>query len=122
MLVSEGIAIRVQIVHLSQSNARRVVYTPHDRRVIACWQFCDDCRFPSVARSVAAVPDIAYLVAGDDSADDRVPPVIIRGNQSSSAVVQFQRRISQNIGNAILTEFRANGANNDSFWFGALQQ
>ena len=44
-----------------------------------------------------------------------VLPVIIRGNQSSRPIVQLQCRISQYIGNAILSELGANGANNHSF-------
>ena len=48
------------------------------------------------------------------------PPVIVRGNQSSSAIVQLQCRISQCIGNAILGKLRTNGANNYSLWFGPL--
>ena len=67
------------------------------------------------ARSVAAVLNITDLVAGDDPADDRSLPVIIRGNQSSRAVMQLQGRISQCIGNAILGKLRANGANNYPF-------
>ena len=47
-------------------------------------------------------------------------PVIIRGNQSSRAVVQFQCRISQCIGNAILSKLRANGAHNHPLWFSPL--
>ena len=46
-----------------------------------------------------AVLDRADLVASDNPADYRSLPVIIRGNQSSGAVVQFQCRISQCIGN-----------------------
>ena len=66
--------------------------------------------------------DIADLVAGDNPADDRMLPVIIRGNQSSRAVVQFQCRISQCIGNTILSELRANGAHNHSLWLQSLEQ
>ena len=47
-------------------------------------------------------------------------PVIIRGNQSSSAVVQLQCRISQCIGNTVLSELRTNGANNYPLWFSPL--
>ena len=49
-----------------------------------------------------------------------VPPVIIRGNQSSRAIVQLQCRISQALGTPYLGELRANGANNYSLWFGPL--
>ena len=43
-------------------------------------------------------------------------PVIIRGNQSPSAVMQFQRRIGQWIGNTVLSELRTNRTHNDSLW------
>ena len=69
---------------------------------------------------MAAGLDVADLVAGDNPADDRRRPVIIRGNQRSRAVMQFQCRISQCIGNTILSELRANGANNYPLWFGPL--
>jgi hypothetical protein len=60
------------------------------------------------------------LIAGDNPADYRMPPVIIGGNQSSGAIMQLQRGISEHVGNAILSQFRANGANNYSLWFGAV--
>src|SRR5437763_1495854 len=69
---------------------------------------------------MAAVYYILDLIAGDDPADDCVLPVIIRGNQSSRAVIQFQCRISQYIRNTILRELRANRANNYFLWFGPL--
>ena len=62
----------------------------------------------------------ADLIAGYDSADYRMLPVIIRSNQSSSAVMQFQRRISQCIGNTIVAELRANGAQNYPLWLTPL--
>ena len=73
----------MQIVYFYQSDAGGIVHTTHDRGVVTCGQIRDDCRLPSVARSVAAVPDIAPLIACDNPADDRCLPVIIRGNQSS---------------------------------------
>ena len=71
---------------------------------------------------MAAVLDVADLIAGDNPADYRSLPVIIRGNQSSCAVVQFQCRISQCIGNIIwrCTELRTNGTNNHPLWSGPL--
>src|SRR6476660_586205 len=98
-----------------------VLFTPRIiARVIACRQFCYNCRFPPVSWSVAAIPDIAYLVAGDDPAYDRMQPAIVRANQCSSAIVQFQRWIGQKIGHPVLTELRANRADNDSLRFSAL--
>src|SRR4029078_6142854 len=69
---------------------------------------------------MAAVPDIASLIAGDNPADYRLLPVIIRGNQSSAAIVQLQGGIAQCIGNAILSELGTYGANNHPLWFGPL--
>src|SRR5436190_2107513 len=113
-------ASRSQIVHFHESNPGGVVHATRDRRVVARWQVCDNRRFPSVTRCVTAVLDFLHLVMGDNPADDGSLPVIIRGNQSASAIVQFQDRISQWIGNAILTELRANGADNHSLGLSAL--
>ena len=57
------------------------------------------------------------LVSGDNPTDDRRHPVVIRGNQRSSAVIQLQCRISQCIGNAILSKLWANRPNNDPLWW-----
>src|SRR5438094_538028 len=94
---------RSQIVHFHKSNSRGAVYTTHDCSVVARWQVCDDRRFPSVTRCVTAVLNFLHLIVGDDPADDGSLPVIIRGNQSASAIVQFQCGILQWIGNAVLT-------------------
>ena len=76
-----------------------------------------------VSRSVPAVLDVANLVAGDNSADDRSLPVIVRGNQSPSAIVQFQCRIGQCIGNAILSQSSGPIARTITvFWFESLEQ
>src|SRR5207249_1846774 len=77
-------------------------------------------RFPSVTRSIAAVLDFLHLIVGDNPADDGSLPVIIGGNQSSIAIVQFQCGISQWIGNAILTELRTNGPNYHPLWCSPL--
>ena len=98
--------ILLQIVHFYQSDSSGVDYTANDRRVVACWQICDDCRFPSVAC--------------DNPADDRSLPVIIRGYQNPCAIVQFQRRISQYVRHSKLSELRANGTNNDHLWLHPL--
>src|SRR5206468_7935482 len=55
-----------------------------------------------------------------NSPDDRMLPVIIRGNQSLGAVVQFQCRILHWIGDAVLAKLRANGAYDDSLCSRAL--
>ena len=72
----------------------------------------NDRRFPSVSRCVAAVYDLLNLVSGDDPADYRMRPVVIRGNQSSDAIVQLQGRIKQWVGNPILSELRTYRSNN----------
>src|SRR6266496_3990262 len=110
----------MQIVHFHESNSRGAVYTAHDSRVVARWQICNNRRFPSVSRRVTAVLDFLHLVMGDNPADDSSLPVIVSANQSASAIVQFQCWILQWIGNPKLTELRANGADNHSFWGRAL--
>src|SRR2546423_1470111 len=55
----------------------------------------------------------AHHRSGENTpADDRSLPVIIRGNQRSGAIVLFQWGTSHWIRDAILTDLRANGANN----------
>src|SRR4029453_13362254 len=98
-----------------------MLFTPRtDRRVVARWQIRDDSRLKGVARSVAAGLNFVDLITGDNPTDDRAYPGVIRGNQSSRAVVQFQGRVSQCLGNAILRELRAYGANNYPLWLGPL--
>ena len=72
------------------------------------------------ARSVAAVLNVLDLVLGDDAADYRLLPVVVRGNQTPVAIVQFQCRISQEIRNAILAELRANGTYDHVLWLSSL--
>src|SRR5258708_23840951 len=57
---------------------------------------------------MAAVLNIADLIAGDNPADYRRLPVIIASNQCSAPVVQFQCGISQNIGDPKRSKLRAN--------------
>ena len=91
----------MQIVYFDQSNSGGVVYTAYDRGVVARSQLCNDGRLGSIGWSVAAVLNISYLVPCDNPADYRMLPVIIGPNQCAGAVVQFQGRISQCIGNVI---------------------
>src|SRR4029077_20576470 len=102
-----------------ECNSGSIVYATHNRSAATRWQICDDCRLKGVARSVAAVPDIGPLIGGDNPADYRIAPVVIRGNQISRAVVQFQGRISQCIGNIKwrCTKLGTYGANNYPLWF-----
>ena len=54
--------VSVEIVHFYETNPGRVVYTAHNRGVVARWQFRNDRRFRWIGRSVAAVLNISYLV------------------------------------------------------------
>src|SRR5690242_7388171 len=63
---------------------------------------------------MAAILNVANLTAGDNSAEDCRLPVIIACNQCSTAIVQFQCRITQSIGDPILRELRTNGTNDHS--------
>src|SRR6266480_1446759 len=110
----------MQIVHFHESNSSGAVYPTHDRGVVARRKLCDNRRFSSVTRCVTAVLDFLHLVVGDNPADDRRLPIIIAANQSARAIVQFQGRILQWIGNAKLTKLRANGADDHSLWLSAL--
>src|SRR5690349_5042769 len=100
----------MQIVHFHESNSSGAIYTAHDGGVVTRWQVSNDRRFPLVSRSVTAVLDFLHLIVGDDPADYRSLPVIVSAYQSASAIVQFQCGILQWIGNAKLTELRANGS------------
>ena len=80
----------LQIVYFYQSNSYCVIYATYDGGVVTCWQVCYDRRLPSVHWSVAAVPNIGDLIVGDNPADYRGPPVIVRRNQSSVNIVEFQ--------------------------------
>src|SRR5438477_156724 len=102
----------IQIVHFHEGNAGGIVYAAHDRGVVTWWQCCNNRRLPWVCWSMAAVPDPLHLIVHNNPADYRGHPVIVRGNQSSGRVVQFQCRISQRVRNAIMGELRPKGANN----------
>ena len=80
-------AILLQIAYFHQSDANGVVYTTHDRSVVARLQRRNDRRLAWNAWSMPAVLDRADLIAGDDPADYRSLPVVIGSNQSSCAVV-----------------------------------
>src|SRR6266403_676606 len=110
----------MQVVHFHERNSSGVVYPTHDGGVVTRWEVCDDRRFPRVRRSVAAVLNVLDLVLGDDAADYRMLPVVVGGNQSSGAIVQFQCRISQGIRNAKLAELRANGTYDHVLWLSPL--
>src|SRR5260370_1157013 len=65
---------------------------------------------------MAAVLNIADLIAGDNPAEYRRLPVIIGSNQRSGPVVQFQSRITQCVGDPMLRELGANGTNDHHLW------
>src|SRR5882724_8432964 len=92
----------MQVVHFHEPNSSGAVYPTHDGGVVTGREVCDDRRFARVRRGVAAVLNVLDLVLVDDSANDRMLPVVVRGNQSPGAIVQFQCWISQGIRNAIL--------------------
>src|SRR6476659_5049362 len=77
---------RLQIVHFHQSIARSVVHTPYDRGVVSRRQHSNDGRLAWLSRSMPTVLDRANLVGGDDPADYRSLPVVIRGNQRPCTV------------------------------------
>ena len=107
----------MQIVHFHESNSGGIVYTAHDRGVVT-WLAASAMIADSLRRlERSPVPDILHLIAGDNPADDCIQPVVIGGNQSSSAIVQLQCRINQCIGNSILSKLRANGTHNHFLWF-----
>ena len=105
-----------KIVDFDESDSSGVVFTAYNCGVISRWQRCNDGRLARLTRSQSAVLDSAYLVAADDAADLRSLPVIVTGNQSPVAIVQFQCRISQCIGDPKLSELRTNGTHNHRLW------
>src|SRR6266567_2759884 len=66
----------IQIVYLNQSNSSGVVYTVDNRGVVARLQISNDRRLACRSRSAATVLNVADLIAGDNPADDRGPPII----------------------------------------------
>src|SRR5262249_39764355 len=88
--------------------------------VVAGVQLCYDCRLPCVPRGQPGGDDLADLVACNDPTDNRMLPVIIRGDQSTTRIMTLQCRITKHIGNSMLSKLRANSANNDSLRFLSL--
>src|SRR5437870_8148236 len=112
--------VLIQIVNFHQGNTGSVVYAAHYRCVVTWRQFRDNRRLPWVCWSIAAVPDVLNLIGGDNPADDRMSPVIVRGDQNASAIMQLQRWIGQWSGHAKLAELGANGPHNHPFWLSPL--
>src|SRR5438477_11529394 len=110
----------MQVVHFHESNSSGVIYPTHNRGVITRWQVCHNRRFVRVTRSVAAVLNILDLIASDDPSDDRIMPVVIRGNRSPVSIVQFQYWIAHCIWNSVSSEPRANSTQNQPLWLTPL--
>src|SRR5438067_151619 len=110
----------MQVVHFHERNSSGVIYPTHDGGVVTRWKVCDDRRFTRVPRSVAAVLNVLDLVLGDDAADDRMLPVVVRGNQSPVGIVQFQCWITQRIRNSVASELRTNSTQNHPLWLTPL--
>src|SRR5689334_5353587 len=102
----------IQIVNFDESNSGGVVYTTHDRCVVTWLQVCYDRRLACCSRNMAAVLNIADLVTSDHTTEYRGLPVIIKANQCSGPIVQFQCRISQRVGDPMLRELGANRTDN----------
>ena len=64
--------LSIQIVHFDKPNSRGVVHPADNRGVVTRWQCCDNRRLPWICWSMAAVPDILNLIAGDDPANYRI--------------------------------------------------
>src|SRR5215470_12875391 len=110
----------IQIVNFNQSNSSGVTHTAYNCCVIPRLQVCNDRRLARGSWSMTAVLNVADLTAGDNWADYSRLPIIVASDQCSALIVQFQRRISQLIGDPKLRELRANGTNDDSLWSCAL--
>src|SRR5260370_1269072 len=110
----------MQVVHFHERNSDGVIYPAHDGGVVTRWKVRDDRRFVRVRRSMAAVLNVLDLVLGDDAADYRLLPVVIRGNQSPAGIVQFQCWIAHCIWNSVLTELRANRTQDHPLWLSPL--
>src|SRR5436190_999687 len=108
----------VQVVYFHESNASGVVHTTYNRGVVARLQLRNDRRLGWVSWSMPARLNSGDLAGCDDATDYRMLPVIIRADECSSSIVQFQSRINQCIGDIIwrCTELRTNRTNNDSLW------
>src|SRR6267378_7106066 len=104
----------IQIVRLYQSNSSGVAYTAHDCGVVAWLHVRNNRRLACRTWYVAAVLNVADLVAGDHTTQDRRLPVIIGRNQCSALVVYFQSRISQSIGDSVLRKLGTNRTNDYS--------
>ena len=105
----------IQIVYFHEPHSGRGIYTAHDRGVVTWWQVCNDRGFPSVGRRIAASANLAtWLLV-------MIPPMIVVASyhwrrskpQCCHAVPTSD---GQWIGNAILSELRANRTDDDPLW------
>src|SRR5438477_4305367 len=106
----------VQVVYFHESNASGVVHTRYNGGVVARLQLRNYRRLRWVSWSMPAGLNSGDLAGCDNATDYRMLPIIVRGNQSSCAIVQFQGGIRQCIGNIIWrrSELRTYGTNNHS--------
>src|SRR6266478_2162488 len=74
----------IQIVYLNQSNSSGVVYTVDDGGVVARLQISNDRRLACRSRDMAAVLNVADLIAGDKTANHHV---LARLHKAASADV-----------------------------------
>src|SRR5204862_427320 len=82
------------------------------------WQRCNDCRLACLSGSMQAGLDRANLASRNDPADYGSLPVIVKRNQSPTAIVQFQCRIGQCMWNVEWrrTELRTNRTDTHRLW------
>src|SRR5262249_39186713 len=95
-------------------------HAPHNCCVVTSWQICNDGRLPGVHGSATAVDDLLDLAAHDYASDYCRLPIVVGGKQSSGAIVQFQCRINQNVGNTELSELGAERTNDYGLTLGSL--
>src|SRR6185369_14165011 len=111
---------RTKIVHFRQSNSSRVTHTAYDGGVVTSWEIGNDGRLSGVHGSVTAVDDSLDLALHDYASDYRSLPIVVGSKQSAGAVVQFQCRINQYVGNTELSELGTECTNDHRLTLGAF--
>jgi hypothetical protein len=102
----QGTAGCRQIVNFHDSCASDVIHTLRNGRVVRRQQGGDQSRFRWVAWSQSAALNLSYLIGSNDAADLRCLPIIIHSN-GACALVEFQSRVGQRIGNSEICQGRA---------------
>src|SRR4029079_18801205 len=80
---------RIQVVYFHQSNSTGVVHTAHNGGLVALLEICNDRRLACRSGSVAAVLNVADLIAGDNPTDYRILPVILVPKKRSVTFVHL---------------------------------